>query len=508
MKCLFQLIVFTFITSSCSPKVTTKSGWTDESGWFETFPSKEYIPDKKYGFRYVEGGTFTTKMSKEIKLSSNQNNVLYNTESNIRRITVASFSLCDHEVTNKEYRKFVTWVKNNQSQDFIYHGEKDYYGENKLTVPICILPDTSVWLKSNFYNPQDTIHKFYFNHPYFDNYPVVGVSKNQAKAYCIWLTQRINEEQQEKFISHDKRPKTVERERDGNRKIIIDGIFIPPLRLPTEVEYLYALNLVAGLDNKMKDFEFKQFSLKNKKGKHTANFGEVKDNNNILLKGFTENIGQDKYTTPVKSFDSEEVVVRYINGKAIRHDYKIYDLHGNVEEWVLDNFIKDTVYKWSKFRGNVYDSNGMKDMIDTADYEERKYVSPYLMDFFTENIEENGLWRWKNIPYEQIIPYKLTVNDDEEIAAKKYIYLRDSLRIYDYDWDENIEIKASRDLHNLKALDKFKTAHLTIGGSWADNQAILLKHMVKVYEKNESSATVGFRVAYDRFSPTRKYIKR
>lgn len=81
---------------------------------------------------------------------------------------------------------------------------------------------------------------------------------------------------------------------------------------------------------------------------------------------------------------------------------------------------------------------------------------------------------------------------------KKHIYLRDSSSVSSH-WNENIELKASRDLHNLKTLYLLKDPCMSIGGSWVDNQAILLNHMVKVYEKNESSATVGFRCVFDNY---------
>jgi formylglycine-generating enzyme required for sulfatase activity len=51
------------------------------------------------------------------------------------------------------------------------------------------LPDTLVWNSDTSVNP---LSQYYFRHPSFNNYPVVGISYQQAIEFCKWRTFVVN----------------------------------------------------------------------------------------------------------------------------------------------------------------------------------------------------------------------------------------------------------------------------------------------------------------------------
>ena len=164
------------------------------------------------------------------------------------------------------------------------------------TYIVNIYPDSTAWVNDfdNAYN--EPYMRMYFAHPGYNDYPVVGVSWEQATAFCVWRTHYL-----------------------------LAGIkgasYIEPYRLPTEAEWEYAARSGKN-ENK---FPWSEDAPMSDKGCFYANFkpqkgNYVKDGNLI-----TSRVG----TYPPNEFG-------------------LYDMAGNVSEWTSTAYTEG---------GNLYTSD-------------------------------------------------------------------------------------------------------------------------------------------------------
>lgn len=181
------------------------------------------------------------------------------------------------------------------SKDTAYFGDDGQIINETITRPLSsefdflhtriigVYPDQTAWINDfrNAYN--EPYLRMYFTHPGYDDYPVVGVSWEQATAFAVWRTEYYK--------------KSLD---------LPEGITIEPYRLPTEGEWEYAAR--AGKNENK--YPWSIDGLKDTKDCFMANFKPGDGN-------YTED--GHLITAKVASFSPNE--------------FGLYDMAGNVAEW-------------------------------------------------------------------------------------------------------------------------------------------------------------------------------
>lgn len=144
---------------------------------------------------------------------------------------------------------------------------------------IGVYPDTLVWTRDFQYAYNEPLLRMYFSHPGYANYPVVGVTWEQATAFCNWRTTL--------YGSYNK-------------------VGAQDYRLPTEAEWEYA----ARGGRKMALYPWGGNYARDAQGCYLANF-----------KPYRGNYSEDTGATTMKV------------GSFKPNDFGLYDMAGNVAEW-------------------------------------------------------------------------------------------------------------------------------------------------------------------------------
>ncbi|MDA3928192.1 MAG: SUMF1/EgtB/PvdO family nonheme iron enzyme [Prolixibacteraceae bacterium] len=325
-------------------------GSSQSSGsWFEPVP---------FGMQFIRRGSIRIGPSDEDPTGAIQPT---------RTISVDAFWMDDTEITNNEYRKYVSWVRDSIARNLLYNSSNpnaQYYGNididgnyiglnwaepidwtdtlslepmyipvnerffgkreidaRKLffsyswidyqkaaqrsnsynyetqsygggitdrsdfivTNSINVHPDTLCWIRDFTYSYNEPWTSKYFWHPGFDEYPLVGVSWEQANSFCHWRTKMQNE-----FFSK------------------VGDATVQDYRLPTEFEWEYAAR--GGLQNSM--YPWGGYYSRNQLGNFMANFKPMRGN-------YIEDGGLA--TMKVAEYPP--------------NDYGLFDMAGNVAEW-------------------------------------------------------------------------------------------------------------------------------------------------------------------------------
>ncbi len=386
---------------------------------------KKWHPEKPYGMTLIPGGSFIMGKSDDDIVAVN--------DAPTRTVTVRSFYMDETEITNAEYRQFVNWVRDStvrlklailadevgatpgdegigdfafvdqdntdemtpyekymyenyysvsddfyagrkintdidliwetgdypdeyytEAMDSMYiHPDEAYNGQRTVDVSklnfqysymdidaaarnkdkdrrdfilketVNIYPDTTVWIKDFNYSYNEPMHNDYFWHEAYGEYPVVGVTWKQAKAFCAWRTLYKNGYQ-----------KSRKRQ------------YVNSFRLPGEAEWEYAAR--GGIESAT--FPWGGPYAKNDRGCFMANFKPLRGDYAA---------DQALYTVEADAYEP--------------NDYNLYNMAGNVAEWVASSYDPNSYDYSSTINPNVNDKDNLRKVIRGGSWKDVAY---------------------------------------------------------------------------------------------------------------------------------------
>lgn len=222
-----------------------------------------------------------------------------------KRKSVSSFYMDQTETTNNQYRQFINEMLD-QAANAADGSAGEVEDEEEATenlleaideefVRTQLYPDSNVWRNDFTHHMADTRVDYYYEHPAFDDYPVVGISWEAARFYANWRSQYLNEYREKKGLAP-----------------------YPNFSLPSAAQWEYA----ARGGKELAKYPWGGPYIRDDEGELRANFKPGKGNFNE--DGYS-------YTSPVTNFTP--------------NDYGLYDMAGNVSEWTLDAYNPAAIFR-------------------------------------------------------------------------------------------------------------------------------------------------------------------
>jgi sulfatase modifying factor 1 len=509
----FVLLILSVTLSSCSKRQQSqKTGlsYNDKTnGGYLRF--KQNHPTPGPGLVPIEGGTFVLGGSADQDVTYEYNNVR-------RRVTVPSFYMDETEVSNQDWLDYLHWI------NITFPGDDELYYN--------ALPDTLVWRKPLSYNEPYVDN--YLRHPAFQDYPVVGVTWEQAQEYCTWRTDRTNENilrergnlvgwkeqgaaakkggaaskashdpfNTDIYLNGQMRGQGVDGKKmltdispnakttgKGGRAVrpvrLEDGILKQGYRLPSEAEWEYAALALAGNTqfeniNDGRVYPWNGLGVRSPgrktRGLILANFKRGLGDNAGVGGGLND---KADVTAPVRSYEP--------------NDFGLYNMAGNVNEWVGDTYRQtsfEEVSDFNPFRGNEFTTKRLADPVKGI-FAKDKYGRP-IKDPAKSN---------KKLKYSEMIAQQQAAAGGQPGAANAQPAATAATKVADplagkaYSPDyRGFNDSVNTTLYGTTTLVN-NHSKVFKGGSWNDMAYWLNPATRRFMNEDDASAEVGFRCA-------------